>query len=138
MLAIVVILPVVEEILFRLILVWWLMTLTFHWPAPKTVLYSAVIFTICHLPVVIRTLDPLRFLDALIIGVFNGIACVVYLRLWGLGRSQEGVLVAYLCLVVIHAAYNLATLIPGLRGLARIAGAVLALGAWIAYMPSLG
>jgi hypothetical protein len=135
----VVVAPVVEELICHQLLVGWLMT--FYWPcaAPQTTVLCGVTFGLMHLPG-----GLLRLLDGLILGFFNTIACLVYVRCFFQTMQDETIarwIVSLLALIVAHAVYNLLTLLvrsmPIMAVVLRIMGIVLCIGAWGAWMPRL-
>jgi hypothetical protein len=78
----------------------------------------------------------MRALDGVIVGVINSVACLVYLRLFFPARVPEHWLIAYGALVVLHSAYNALTF-SAISGLVRLCGLLLAIGAWLMWMPHL-
>ncbi len=98
--------PVIEELTCRIFLVGCVMTVVWPCAAPQTTILCGILFGLMHVPTAIHEADPLRVVDGLVIGFFNTIACLVYLRVLLQNAGLEGYALAFLCLVFAHAVYN--------------------------------
>lgn len=135
--------PLVEELTCRIFLVGCVMTVLWACAAPQTTVLCGVMFGLMHVFTALELHDWLRVVDGLVMGFFNTIACLVYLRLF-LPVSDvglEGWLIAYGALVLVHAVYNFLTVFfkafPLLRVALRVGGVLFAIAAWFAWMPRL-
>ena len=135
----VVVAPVIEELICHLALVGWLMTLVWPCAAPQTTLLCGVTFGLMHIPG-----GLLRLIDGLILGFFNTIACLVYVRLLiPQMHAPQWVLwiAAYGALVLAHAVYNFLAQFfkpfPILPWALRAGGALFAIAAVCVWLPRL-
>jgi len=133
--------PLIEELTCRIFLVGVIMMVFWPCAAPQTTVLCGILFGLMHIPTAVYQADPLRVLDGLIIGFFNTIACLVYLRVFLLGQGIELWFIVYGALVLPHVGYNalacFCRLAPFLRLGLRVGGVLFAVGAWIAWMPRL-
>ena len=133
--------PLVEELTCHIFLVGAVMTMFWPCAAPQTTVVCGLLFGLMHIPTAVQEGDPLRVADGLILGFFNTIACMVYLRLFLKDAPIERWLVAYGALVLAHAVYNLLALFfkafPMLSLALRVGGFIFTVAAWFAWMPKL-
>lgn len=139
--------PFVEELTCRVLLVGALMTVLRPSAAPQTTVLCGTLFGLMHVITALKTGDPLRVLDGLIVGYFNTIACLVYLRIFAAEMLHQPLseltpwLAAYGSLVLAHVVYNLlAVLFKRFQLLRRaliFGGALFSVAAWMVFMPRL-
>ena len=99
LLAVLLVFPVLEEIAFRLVLVWWLSRCVLEVGLIAAFWWSLAFFVLAHILDVIA--DPARILDAINIGTFN---TIMFLMAYFKGGFPVWAILVFF--ILLHLAYN--------------------------------